>query len=109
MPASVTSRTRVAPYSRASEPTCEIAPAPKTIRVRAVKSNGALDPRKCEPGGRWDWSALIGSIMTVREDALFNSEFHLALDGAAFVEEFEHVSFVRLVPGNFHGRNRPNV
>ena len=24
-------------------------------------------------------------------------------DGAAFVEELEHVSFVGLIPGNFHG------
>ena len=32
-----------------------------------------------------------------------------AINGAALVEELEHVSFVRLVPTDLHGADRPDV
>ena len=36
-------------------------------------------------------------------------ELELAFDGAAFVEELEHVAFVGLLPRNLHGRNGAEV
>src|SRR5688572_1262512 len=32
-----------------------------------------------------------------------------ALDRAALVEELEHVALMRLIPGNLHGRHRPEI